>query len=167
MFHPGQWESWRGAGGARRAGKGLSVDLPCSPDGRVSFELLPRKQSVCQGIQGTRLPEGSVAGGWRFEQVGEQGKRGEVTGKDGSVLGGVERYRGRLGSHRDGGEGRGPRTSPDRPLPRPVVNCSITWAVYMEDHHRLLLLVEIEDPAAGKRFQVVSYDLGNWGTTRG
>nr|XP_044615247.1 cation channel sperm-associated protein subunit gamma isoform X4 [Equus asinus] len=60
-------------------------------DGRVSFELLPRKQSVCQGIQ--------------------------------------------------------------------VVNCSITWAVYMEDHHRLLLLVEIEDPAAGKRFQVVSYDL--------
>ncbi|XP_070413781.1 cation channel sperm-associated auxiliary subunit gamma isoform X11 [Equus przewalskii] len=60
-------------------------------DGRVSFELLPRKQSVCQGIQ--------------------------------------------------------------------VVNCSITWAIYMEDHHRLLLLVEIEDPAAGKRFQVVSYDL--------
>lgn len=35
------------------AGKGLSTALPCSADGRVSFELLPRQRSVCEGLQGT------------------------------------------------------------------------------------------------------------------
>ncbi|XP_014651567.1 PREDICTED: cation channel sperm-associated protein subunit gamma [Ceratotherium simum simum] len=60
-------------------------------DGRVSFEMLPRQQSVCEGIQ--------------------------------------------------------------------VVNCSITWATYTADDSSLLLLVEIEEPAIRKYFQVVRYDL--------
>lgn len=49
----------------------------------------------------------------------------------------------------------------------PVAICSITWAVYTEGNYNLLLLVEIEDTAARKYFQVVRYDLGNWGTTGG
>ncbi|XP_067576995.1 cation channel sperm-associated auxiliary subunit gamma isoform X9 [Pseudorca crassidens] len=60
-------------------------------DGRVSFELLPRQRSVCNGIL--------------------------------------------------------------------VVNCSITWAVFIAGDYNLLLLVEIEDPSTRKYFQVVSYDL--------
>uniref|UniRef100_A0A8D1MQ01 Cation channel sperm associated auxiliary subunit gamma n=1 Tax=Sus scrofa TaxID=9823 RepID=A0A8D1MQ01_PIG len=60
-------------------------------DGRVSFELLPRQQSVCNGIQ--------------------------------------------------------------------VVNCSITWAVFIAGDYDLLLLVEIEEPASRKYFLVVSYNL--------
>lgn len=44
----------------------------------------------------------------------------------------------------------------------PVANCSITWAVYTEGNYNLLLLVEIEDTAARKYFQLVRYDLGNW-----
>ncbi|XP_007471171.1 PREDICTED: cation channel sperm-associated protein subunit gamma [Lipotes vexillifer] len=60
-------------------------------DGRVSFELLPRQRSVCNGIL--------------------------------------------------------------------VVNCSITWAVFVAGDYNLLLLVEIEDPSTRKYFQVVSYDL--------
>eukprot|EP00070_Physeter_catodon_P027099 XP_028333993.1 cation channel sperm-associated protein subunit gamma [Physeter catodon] len=60
-------------------------------DGRVSFELLPRQRSVCDGIL--------------------------------------------------------------------VVNCSITWAVFIAGDYNLLLLVEIEDPSTRKYFQVVSYDL--------
>uniref|UniRef100_A0A8D0QFL7 Cation channel sperm associated auxiliary subunit gamma n=1 Tax=Sus scrofa TaxID=9823 RepID=A0A8D0QFL7_PIG len=60
-------------------------------DGRVSFELLPRQQSVCNGIR--------------------------------------------------------------------VVNCSITWAVFIAGDYDLLLLVEIEEPASRKYFLVVSYNL--------
>lgn len=75
-----------------------------------------------------------------------------MTGKDGSVLGGVERYRGRFGSYRDGGEGRGSRIFSDRFFFRLVVNCFIIWVIYMEDYYRLLLLVEIEDFVVGKRF---------------
>ncbi|XP_030617122.1 cation channel sperm-associated protein subunit gamma isoform X2 [Delphinapterus leucas] len=40
-----------------------------------------------------------------------------------------------------------------------VVNCSITWAVFIAGDYNLLLLVEIEDPSTRKYFQVVSYDL--------
>lgn len=36
--------------GARWAGKGLSLDLLCSSDGLVSFQLLPRHWSVCSAI---------------------------------------------------------------------------------------------------------------------
>lgn len=62
--------------GARQAGKGLSFDLPCSADGRVSFELLPRQRSVCSGILGTQLPDGSAVGrGWGgFGGVGGKSK---------------------------------------------------------------------------------------------
>nr|XP_031537606.1 cation channel sperm-associated protein subunit gamma isoform X7 [Vicugna pacos] len=67
------------------------VYLGTITDGRVSFELLPRQQSVCDAIK--------------------------------------------------------------------VVNCSITWAVFVAGHYNLLLLVEIEDPSTRKYFQVVSYDL--------
>lgn len=49
----------------------------------------------------------------------------------------------------------------------PVVNCSITWAVFIAGDYNLLLLVEIEDPSTRKYFQVVSYDLGKWGATAG
>ncbi|XP_059522649.1 cation channel sperm-associated auxiliary subunit gamma [Myotis daubentonii] len=62
-------------------------------DGLVSFQMLPRQQSVCERIQ--------------------------------------------------------------------VVICSITWAVYTELNYNLLLLVEIEDPAARKYFQMVGYNLVN------
>ncbi|ELK23163.1 Cation channel sperm-associated protein subunit gamma, partial [Myotis davidii] len=48
-----------------------------------------------------------------------------------------------------------------------VVICSITWAVYTELNYNLLLLVEIEDTAARKYFQMVGYNLGNWGTMGG
>ncbi|XP_015425554.1 PREDICTED: cation channel sperm-associated protein subunit gamma [Myotis davidii] len=68
-------------------------------DGLVSFQMLPRQQSVCERIQ--------------------------------------------------------------------VVICSITWAVYTELNYNLLLLVEIEDTAARKYFQMVGYNLGNWGTMGG
>ncbi|XP_047645862.1 cation channel sperm-associated auxiliary subunit gamma isoform X5 [Phacochoerus africanus] len=64
-------------------------------DGRVSFELLPRQQSVCNGIRASL----------------------------------------------------------------PVVNCSITWAVFIAGDYDLLLLVEIEEPASRKYFLVVSYNL--------
>nr|KAF6289840.1 cation channel sperm associated auxiliary subunit gamma [Pipistrellus kuhlii] len=40
-----------------------------------------------------------------------------------------------------------------------VANCSITWAVYTEGNYNLLLLVEVEDTAAKKYFQMVHYDL--------
>nr|XP_045379408.1 cation channel sperm-associated protein subunit gamma isoform X4 [Camelus bactrianus] len=40
-----------------------------------------------------------------------------------------------------------------------VVNCSITWAVFVAGHYNLLLLVETEDASTRKYFQVVSYDL--------
>nr|KAF6285897.1 hypothetical protein mMyoMyo1_009467 [Myotis myotis] len=62
-------------------------------DGLVSFQMLPRQQSVCERIQ--------------------------------------------------------------------VVICSITWAVYTELNYNLLLLVEIEDTAARKYFQMVGYNLVN------
>ncbi|XP_014400181.1 PREDICTED: cation channel sperm-associated protein subunit gamma [Myotis brandtii] len=48
-----------------------------------------------------------------------------------------------------------------------VAICSITWAVYTEINYNLLLLVEIEDTAARKYFQMVGYNLGNWGTMGG
>ena len=60
------------------------MDLPCPTDGRVSFELLPRQQSVCNGIQGTQLPDGSAAGG---------GGKGGCVGL-GGVGGGVEAWKG-------------------------------------------------------------------------
>uniref|UniRef100_G1NWW6 Cation channel sperm associated auxiliary subunit gamma n=1 Tax=Myotis lucifugus TaxID=59463 RepID=G1NWW6_MYOLU len=62
-------------------------------DGLVSFQMLPRQQSVCERIQ--------------------------------------------------------------------VAICSITWAVYTEINYNLLLLVEIEDTAARKYFQMVGYNLVN------
>ncbi|CAK6437006.1 unnamed protein product [Pipistrellus nathusii] len=40
-----------------------------------------------------------------------------------------------------------------------VANCSITWAVYTEGNYNLLLLVEVEDTAAKKYFQMVHYNL--------
>lgn len=49
----------------------------------------------------------------------------------------------------------------------PVANCSITWAVYTEGNYNLLLLVEVEDTAAKKYFQMVHYNLGSWGATGG
>lgn len=62
---------------------------------------------------------------------------------------------------RDPGEGQVQGCS--RPPPScPVVNCSITWAVFDAGDYNLLMLVEIQDPTTGKYFQVVSYDLGNW-----
>ncbi|XP_077709298.1 cation channel sperm-associated auxiliary subunit gamma isoform X5 [Canis aureus] len=60
-------------------------------DGHVSFQLLPKQRSVCEGIE--------------------------------------------------------------------VVNCSITWAVFIADDYNLLMLVEIEAPTTRNYFQVVSYDL--------
>lgn len=42
--------------------EGLSVDLPCSADGQVSFEMLPRRRSVCQELKGTHLPGRFVVG---------------------------------------------------------------------------------------------------------
>nr|XP_020737275.1 cation channel sperm-associated protein subunit gamma isoform X7 [Odocoileus virginianus texanus] len=40
-----------------------------------------------------------------------------------------------------------------------VVNCSITWAVFVAGDYNLLMLVEIVGPTSSKYFQVVSYDL--------
>ncbi|XP_019521872.1 PREDICTED: cation channel sperm-associated protein subunit gamma isoform X1 [Hipposideros armiger] len=40
-----------------------------------------------------------------------------------------------------------------------VVTCSITWATYIAGSYNLLLLVETEDIATRKYFQVVSYDM--------
>ncbi|KAF6076807.1 cation channel sperm associated auxiliary subunit gamma [Phyllostomus discolor] len=60
-------------------------------DGRVSFEMLPRKKSVCERIE--------------------------------------------------------------------VAVCSITWAIYIEDDHNLLLLVETVDDIAEKHFLVASFSL--------
>lgn len=48
-----------------------------------------------------------------------------------------------------------------------VDNCSITWAVFIAGDYNLLMLVEIVGPTSSKYFQVVSYDLGNWGIIGG
>lgn len=72
-------------------GKCLSVDLPCSAEGRVSFKMLPGQQSVCEGIQGTHSQMGLQQAAVGIEGVGEDPGRG------GSVLG---RWRVPGGSHR-------------------------------------------------------------------
>lgn len=85
----------------------------------------------------------------------------------GSFWGWVESHQDQPGSHRDHGGGRGWGSFLDFCLPSPVVNCSITWAVFVAGDYNLLMLVEIVGPTSSKYFQVVSYDLGNWGTTGG
>ena len=64
------------------------------------------------------------------------------------------------------GDGAG-GASLDLYLPSPVDNCSITWAVFIAGDYNLLMLVEIVGPTSSKYFQVVSYDLGNWGIIGG
>lgn len=61
-------------------GKGLNMELSCSADGLVTFQRLPRQQSVCERIQGTHVPNGSAVGG--CGDLGEQGSMGEVTRKE-------------------------------------------------------------------------------------
>ena len=101
------------------------------------------------GLRGWGI--GRVWEGWgAIGDVGEQGRVGEATGKDRQFLG-------------DGAGG----ASLDLYLPSPVDNCSITWAVFIAGDYNLLMLVEIVGPTSSKYFQVVSYDLGNWGIIGG
>lgn len=89
-------------------------------------------------------------------------------GKDGQFLGDGWRVA-RIGmavTETVEGDGAG-GASLDLCLPSPVVNCSITWATFVAGDYNLLMLVEIVGPASSKYFQVVSYDLGNLGTTGG
>lgn len=62
--------------GTRWAGKGLSLDLLCSSDGLVSFQLLPRHQSVCSAILGTLLLHEFVGAGNRVGLGRLGGSRG-------------------------------------------------------------------------------------------
>ena len=94
---------------------------------------------------------------------------------------GWERPRGKMGGFLGmGGESPGLAWQSQRPwrgtglgyfldfcLPSLAVNCSITWAVFVAGDYNLLMLVEVVGPTSSKYFQVVSYDLGNWGTTGG
>lgn len=93
--------------------------------------------------------------------MGEQGRVREVMGRNSSVWGGVESHRDRCNSYKRPWGGWVQRCSGPPPS-CPVVNCSITWAVFIADDYNLLMLVEIEAPTTRNYFQVVSYDLGNW-----
>lgn len=148
------------------------MDLPFSIDGHVSFEMLPRQKSVCERIQGTYLPDGSEVGGYGDLGYGRTGKGGRGHGRGQSVSWGeVQSYRHGVGvavpernEVTDRGLGQGCCGPPPS---HPVVVCSITWAIYIEGDNNLLLLVETEHNTAKKTFLVVSFNLGNWGTTGG
>lgn len=60
------------------------MELPCSADGLVFFQRLPRQQSVCERIQGIHVPNGSAVGSCGDLGYGrtEKGGRGHEEGKD-------------------------------------------------------------------------------------
>lgn len=76
------------------------MELSCSADGLVSFQMLPRQQSVCERIQGTHVPNGSAVGGCGDLGHGRAGKggRGHEEGKGRAVSWGeVKSYRDEMG----------------------------------------------------------------------
>lgn len=131
-----------------------------SADGQVTFELVPRKYSVCKILQGTWI----CTRVWKVETVRAggywgAGKCGERSWEMGFVPG-LEVMEAAVQNLGLMEKGWGTRLHWSI-LSCPAFSCSIIWATYVSFKYILLLLVEILRPSSGRQFQVVRYNLGN------